>query len=124
MPRASGVEQIDGTRGGVTGATGSDASELRSEADRLSMAAHPGVVRVLTSQGDDQRWELRTEQAGRSLEVAGPLEPAVLAGVMASVSSAVADLHDLGIVHGRLGPSHILIGPNGDRKSTRLNSSH
>src|SRR3546814_4848627 len=32
---------------------------------------------------------------------------------MASVSSTVADLHDLGIVHGRLGPSHILIGPNG-----------
>src|SRR3546814_2102142 len=83
-----------------------------------------GVIRVLSSQGDDQRWELRTEHAGRSLEVAGPLEPAVLAAVMASVSSTVADLHDLGIVHGRLGPSHILIGPNGDRKSTRLNSSH
>src|SRR3546814_14894006 len=72
-----------------------------------------GVIRVLSSQGDDQRWELRTEHAGRSLEVAGPLEPAVLAAVMASVSSTVADLHDLGIVHGRLGPSHILIGPNG-----------
>src|SRR3546814_20335348 len=68
MPRSSEVEQIDGTPVVVTCATGSDASELRSEADRLSMAAHPGVVRVPASQGADQHWGLRTEHAGRSLE--------------------------------------------------------
>ena len=51
----------------VKRAMGADAPRLRAEGDRLLAAAHPGVVRVLASTGDDDRWELRLAHGGRPL---------------------------------------------------------
>ena len=34
-------------------------------------------------------------------------------GVAASVASTLADLHDAGVVHGRLDASHVLVGDGG-----------
>lgn len=90
-----------------------EVTRLAYEAARLRRAAHPGVVAVLDHQivGDAQA-ELRTRYAGRSLDGwQGGL--ARLAGIGAAVAATLADLHELGIVHGRLAPSHVLVGMDG-----------
>ncbi len=35
------------------------------------------------------------------------------AAILAAVASTVADLHEIGLVHGRLDPTHVVIGPDG-----------
>lgn len=91
-----------------------DALRLRHEADVLSSARHPGIVELVDCDqvGDDT--VLRTEfVGGHSLDTVGSLELERAAGLVAALTEVVADLHDLGVVHGRLEPSHILIGPGG-----------
>lgn len=97
----------------VRRAAGADVVRLQAEGERLRRAAHPGVVQVVSSSGDADAWELATAHGGRPLPVAAPLAPETLAGVVAAVASTLADLHALGIVHGRLRPDHILLGPLG-----------
>ncbi len=92
---------------------GPAARRLRLEGERLARAAHPGVVQVVSSTGDDDAWELVTSHGGRPLPVASPLAPEAFAGVVAAVASTLADLHELGVVHGRLRSDHILLGPLG-----------
>ena len=60
----------------------------------------------------DDRDEVRTRYAGEPVSRwTGP--PAAVAGVGAAVASTLADLHDMGIVHGRLDATHVLIGDDG-----------
>jgi len=107
----------------VKTATGAaDIARLRLEAERLERAAHPGLVLVVTpapgdgvdeSQADgDADIELRTRFAGDPVShwtgsVAG------IAGLGAAVAATLADLHNIGMVHGRLDPTHILVGDDG-----------
>jgi hypothetical protein len=86
---------------------------LEGEAEWLARARHPGVVELVAfaRHGDDA--ELRTGYAGRPLSGLPAIDVDHAAGIVAAVSETVADLHDLGIVHGRLGPSHVLIGSGG-----------
>ena len=108
----------------VKSASGRAADRLRREHDRLEQARHPGVVALAAGRGapaeprqsHDQRpdgeYELRTVYAGEPVSRwAGSL--AAIAGVGAAVASTLAELHDVGVVHGRLDSSHILIGDDG-----------
>jgi hypothetical protein len=121
------------TASGVT-----DAARLRLEAERLERAAHPGLVAVVaaapgpgaephddshdgTAGGNDPTADrdsaepavvLRTRFAGDPISHwTGSLER--VAGLGAAVAATLADLHDIGMVHGRLDATHILVGDDG-----------
>jgi len=108
----------------VKTATGTDAVDrLRHEAVRLADASHPGVVAVVACRDVDPAvpagggpgepsCELRTVYAGEPVtRWTGSV--ADVGGVAAAVASTLADLHAAGIVHGRLDPSHVLLGDGG-----------
>lgn len=87
-------------------------ARLRVEAARLAQAVHPGVVTLVGSHQVEGGDELRLGYAGESLEGWRGTLPQ-LAGLVAAVAATVADLHDLGIVHGRIDAGHVLVGPDG-----------
>lgn len=125
----------------ASGAT--DAARLRLESERLERAAHPGLVTVVPATprpgpgephdggsgdtadgaadggdpiGDQGRAGaevvLRTQFAGDPVSHwTGSVER--IAGLGAAVAATLADLHDIGVVHGRLDATHILVGDDG-----------
>src|SRR5687768_17603691 len=109
------VEVVAGSRSPsvVKRATGADVASLRAEAQRLEVAAHAGVVQLLTSSGTDEQWELSLAHAGGPVDVAGALTVTQIAAIVASVAATLADLHESGIVHGHIDASHVLIGRHG-----------
>jgi hypothetical protein len=94
-------------------ATGAESIErLRAEAARLRRAGHPGVVTVVNCDPAGQAVELRTRFAGDALSRwSGSLAGA--AGLCVAIADTLADLHDVGLVHGRLDASHVLVGSDG-----------
>ncbi len=99
-----------------TAAAGAAAARLRREAERLARAVHPGVVALAPvaggAAGAGPVDEVRTRYVGEPVSSwIGSL--ASVAGVGASVAATLADLHDVGIVHGRVDASHVLIGDDG-----------
>ncbi|MEQ1785687.1 MAG: phosphotransferase, partial [Acidimicrobiales bacterium] len=116
MTIATTVE-TDGDRAVVVKrATGADVERLRLEGDRLERARHPGVVPVLRSEPTPEGWELCTAHRGRPVSAAGagdPLSVAQVARLTAAVASTLADLHDLGLAHGRIDATHVLMGEHG-----------
>jgi hypothetical protein len=98
----------------VKTATGDDdVARLRLECERLERAAHPGLVSVLDGNADpDTDIELRTRFAGDPVSHwTGSV--VCVAGLGAAVAATLADLHDLGVVHGRLDSTHILVDREG-----------
>lgn len=96
---------------------GAAGRRLRVEGAALAAARHPGVV-ALADGGpivdDDGTVSLSTHFAGsRTLATVGPLEPSTAAALIASLAATVADLHDLGVVHRRLTPDHVVIATDG-----------
>ncbi|MGH9247003.1 MAG: hypothetical protein ACRD29_22330 [Acidimicrobiales bacterium] len=91
------------------------ATSLTWEAEVLAAARHPGVVELLAAEGDDAGVaELTTAYTGiHSLATSPPLPVTHVAAVCASLASTLADLHGLGVVHGRVEPTHVLLGPGG-----------
>ena len=94
--------------------TPADRDQLRREAEILTAIAHPGVVRLMATQGGD------APEAVVFGLVEGPefgrveiQDQGVLAGIGAAVATALADLHDLGVVHSAISPSHVLIDERG-----------
>jgi hypothetical protein len=118
----------------VKTATGADdVARLRLEAERFERAAHPGLVAVVgpaTGGVDEARAdrgvddgtnesaegrasvEIRTRFAGDPVTHWSGSVGAV-AGLGAAVAATLADLHDIGVVHGRLDATHILVGDDG-----------
>ena len=87
---------------------------LRHEAAVLDAARHPGVVAVVDVEPgeDDGGTCLRTLWVpGGSLAAPRSARRAVrtLAKILATASATVADLHERGIVHGRLTADHVLV---------------
>lgn len=82
---------------------------LADEAERLDRARHPGVVELLDAGEDrlDLAWA-----GGRTLATAPP-PPERVAATFACLATTVADLHRLGIVHGRLRADHVVLDGHG-----------
>lgn len=90
--------------------TQADAERLERERRWLTLAAHPGVVRLLPGNGP----AIWTRDVGeRSLGDLGTLDPQVACGLGAAAATILADLHDLGIVHGAPGADHLLVDTEG-----------
>ena len=96
------------------------AERLRHERARLLRAVHPGVVALAAADGADD--ELRIRYAGEpATRWSGPVD--AVAGLGAAVAETLADLHDVGIVHGRVDATHILIGDDGRPRLCGLSGS-
>lgn len=112
MVEGMAIQVFTGDDGPVvvkTATTPSSRSALAREVARLQRARHPGVVELLSSTTD--RLEVAWVGA-HTLETASLPVPAA-AAVLAAVAETVADLHAMGIVHGRLDPSHVLLTGDG-----------
>ncbi|MGH9136860.1 MAG: hypothetical protein ACRD0G_07400, partial [Acidimicrobiales bacterium] len=97
-----------------TARPGADADRLAHEAALLTAAQHPGVVEVAAAGPDsDGRYELVTRLAGTRTIGDVSRDVAVVAGVVAAVSATLGDLHSLGIVHGRVEATHVLLAASG-----------
>lgn len=80
------------------------------EAAALRAARHPGVVELVDASED----VLRTQMVdARPVGELAPLPAAEVAGLAAAVAATLADLHDLGVVHGGIDPSHVLLTATG-----------
>ena len=90
-----------------------EAVDLQHEGERLRTAAHPGVVRVLASGPTADGWELRVAHGGVPLRGERSTSTHALARVAADVAATLADLHERGVVHGRLDARRVLVGPTG-----------
>jgi len=86
---------------------------LRREGERLRRATHPGVVSVVRSVPSADGWELVLAHGGRSLATLAPPSASEAATIVAGLASTMADLHEIGISHGRIEPSHVLLGDSG-----------
>lgn len=88
-------------------------SRLGHEADILSLARHPGVVELLDFT-DDGTAELTIAWVqGPTIDQLGALSSEHVAGLIDQVARTIGDLHQMGIVHGRLDPDHVLVLPDG-----------
>jgi hypothetical protein len=84
---------------------------LEDERARLLRAAHPGVV-ALADADDGGATELRVRYGGEPVaRWSGSVD--AVAGLGAAVAETLADLHHVGVVHGRIDASHIVLGDDG-----------
>jgi hypothetical protein len=89
---------------------------LEGEATLLAEARHAGVVTLLDSGRDERGPWLRLSDAGgvtvETMVAAGGGDETLLP-LLASVATTVADLHDIGVVHGAIDASHVLVDSAG-----------
>ena len=91
-----------------------EAARLGFEAAQLEAARHPGVVELVGVDGHGVGSILLTAHVeGPTVAETGRLPLEESAGLLAALASTVADLHDLGLVHGAISPEHVVIGPGG-----------
>lgn len=107
------VRSLDGRAVVFKRGPAATAGRLRAEGERLRRAGHPGVVELLRSAPAEGGWELRMVHGGRPVEALDELTVPQAAALVAGLASTVADLHDLGVVHGRIDASHVLVGDHG-----------
>ncbi|QXC62403.1 hypothetical protein KSP35_06275 [Aquihabitans sp. G128] len=88
---------------------GQGADQLAREADRLERGRHRGVVELLHA--DPERLVLAW--AGQQTFALVRPDPREAAALLAAVAATVADLHEVGLIHGRLTPDHVLVGGDG-----------
>lgn len=92
--------------------TAEEIERLAAEAVRIRWVSHPGVVTFVDHRTSDERAELHTLYVGTPLDQwsGGVTE---VAGVLAALATTISELHDAGVVHGRLEASHVLMRPDG-----------
>ena len=92
-----------------------EAARLDREAVLLAEARHAGVVALLDSGRDERGPWLRLEDVGDvTLERLLTSESAEgLLALLSTVATTIADLHDIGVVHGAIDPSHVLVDHDG-----------
>jgi tRNA A-37 threonylcarbamoyl transferase component Bud32 len=104
-----------------------DDGRLEREAALLERARHAGVVTLLDAGRDERGLWLRLEDAGgvtietmlsagaqAGLAADGVAEVrATIRPLLASVATTIADLHDIGVVHGAIDASHVLVDRGG-----------
>ena len=88
------------------------AGDIEREAGVLKRLNHPGVVRLIdVVETPDRGRALHTEFVSSDTWATRPLtDPAERTAGVAALAGVVADLHDLGIAHCQLNPSHVLHG--------------
>lgn len=110
------IVEIDADRGIVRklAEMAGDRERLAAETSILRDAAHPGVVQILPglTTGDPELLEFRMVD-GSTIAERSPLDPLEVAWVGAALATTVADLHDIGIAHRAIEPSHVLIDRGG-----------
>lgn len=92
------------------------AQQLALEAEVLDRVRHPGVVEYVdVTDLDGDVAELDTVWVGgHSLETMRCRSAAQLASLMIGVTTTVADLHGMGVAHGSIKPSHVLVRSEGN----------
>ena len=94
--------------------TAQEVLRLEREADLLEAARHPGVVELIGLDGHGVGSILLTTHVdGPTLAQSGRLPLEESAGLLAALAATVADLHDLGLVHGAISPDHVIVGSAG-----------
>jgi hypothetical protein len=108
-----------------TVALGSSAQRrFEREFELLSTVRHPAVVRALDYDWDDEGPYYITEYVeGRELIAVAPLHWRVACVNLRRLASALGMLHTRGILHGRLSPSRVLVGPGGAWKLSELSTA-
>ncbi len=109
------LEHRDGTLVAVKVATDpAEVSRLHREARVLAVARLPGVVELigLDDRGDEADLVTRAVVGG-SLATSRPDQADRALALVAAVAAIVADLHELGIVHAAIDPSHVLLDERG-----------
>jgi hypothetical protein len=93
-------------------ATGSE--RIASECQVLELARHPGVVDLVATVDADGIAAVVTRWVGPNT-LAGVRPPPLLqtAGIMAALVACVADMHDLGVIHGAITADHVILSPTG-----------
>lgn len=87
---------------------------LLREAELLELARHPGVVELVGVEDHDGRPALVTRRVlGTGLASRPALSVEEACGLLAGVASTVADLHEVGVVHGAIAPEHVLVTAEG-----------
>jgi len=88
------------------------ASQIEREAEILKQLDHPGVVRFVdVVETPDHGRALHTEfVSSDTWAIRPPTDPAERAAGVVALAAVIADLHDMGIAHCRLNPSHVLHG--------------
>ncbi len=91
--------------------TPAEDAALEHEALMLERARHPGVVGLVgLERSPAGRLELVTAWVGaHSLATHRPRSVPEAAAIVAAVAATVADLHEIGITHNALRPSHVLL---------------
>jgi hypothetical protein len=106
------IEADDGGRPVLvkSAAAGPEADRLRDEAATLRLAAHPGVVQLIgLDEDDDGGVGLRLAVAGTRTFADLRTDLVAAARALAGLATTVADLHDLGLVHGRITADHVVL---------------
>jgi hypothetical protein len=105
------------TEGGFVAKRAGAADErrrLQGEAAVLRVLAHPGVVQLVSVEGSDPPDGLVLRRVpGGDLRRLGPQSLEVIAGLGAAIATTLADLHDLGVQHGAIEASHVLLDDQG-----------
>jgi tRNA A-37 threonylcarbamoyl transferase component Bud32 len=86
-----------------------DVARLSAEARSLARCRHPGVVELLAV--GERSITLR--HAGTAIGRLGPFPTDQVAGIVCAVADVVQALHRLGVVHGDLDASHVLLDDRG-----------
>ena len=80
----------------------------------LAAARHPGVVELVGVEGSADRPVLMTTLVvGPTLATPIPLSAGEVADMVGGLASTLADLHEMGIVHGAVTAEHVIVGPDG-----------
>ena len=89
---------------------------IEREAETLRRLDHPGVVRFVDLiETPDGGRALHTDFVNSDTWTTRPFtDPTERAAGVAALADVVADLHDIGLAHGQIDPSHVLHG-DGDR---------
>ncbi len=82
---------------------------LALEAALLRRLAHPGLVRLLMTEGEPPERLITCRLPGSGVPPAARTDPGATAAWGAAVATTLADLHDLRVAHGRLDDSHLLV---------------
>lgn len=91
-------------------AAGTD--RIAGEADRLRLAAHPGVIELVRF--DEVAGVLATAWASGGALSTADVSVRRAASAIAAAATTLVDLHERGLVHGRVDATHLLLGAAGE----------